>query len=132
MILVGGPRRPRFPIGGCRWWCGWAPELARQLGGSWPGARGGLVLDGRQPVAGEGGAPELARQLGRSWPGARGGPVLDGWRPAAARGAPVLDGRQPVPVRLAAGSGVNRTDGGGRWSPLIRHGNCYFRKLFIK
>ena len=88
--LGRGLRRPWFPIGGCRWWCGWAPELARQLG-IMAGARGGLVLDGRQPVAGEGGAPELARQLGRSWPGARGGRVLDGRQPVAGEGgAPEL------------------------------------------
>ncbi|GJA75725.1 hypothetical protein KAM354_09610 [Aeromonas caviae] len=69
--------------------------MARQQGGSRPGACGGpgaLVLDGRQPVAGEGGAPELARQLGdpgRGPAAARypsgGGRWRCGWVPELAR-----------------------------------------------
>jgi hypothetical protein len=51
-------------MGGSRWRVrGGAPELARQLG-IMAGARGAPVLDGRQPVAGEGWGPGLARQLG--------------------------------------------------------------------
>ncbi|MGU5623984.1 hypothetical protein ACV1CY_11770 [Aeromonas caviae] len=37
-------------------------------------ARGALVLDGQQPVAGMGGAPELAHYWGGSRPVTRGGP----------------------------------------------------------
>ena len=49
------------------------------------GGPGALVLDGRQPVAGEGGAPELARQLGSMAGGLR-RPRRPGVRWAAAGG----------------------------------------------
>jgi len=49
---------------GCRSWpASWGDH------GRW--ARGALVLDGQQPVAGMGGAQERARQPGGSWPGLR-------------------------------------------------------------
>jgi hypothetical protein len=72
------------------------------------------MLDGRQPVAGEGWGPGArARQRGGSWPGPAAPRVLDGRQPVAgeggapelarqlgimagARGALMLDGRQPV------------------------------------
>ncbi|MND27453.1 hypothetical protein D3C80_179190 [compost metagenome] len=93
-ILAGGLRRPWCPIGGCRYRCGWVPELARPLGRSWPGAPGG---PGARTAAAGGGVA-----------GCRSSPSSWGDH-----------GRGPAAVRFPSGGGRYRCGSGRSSMPAV-------------